>query len=79
VDAVSLGLRVAAVAFLAVEMLVPLAVYVDLLRRPDHPALEWVHVTLVPVVDVLGAIAYLEERQRKLAAHRAGATGDGPE
>ncbi|QLD90005.1 hypothetical protein HWV07_13585 [Natronomonas salina] len=66
-DAYSVGHRVTAAAFLAVEMLIPLVVYVDLLRRPDDPDLEWVHATVMPVVNVLCAVAYFEERRRKLA------------
>lgn len=65
-DAYAVGLRVTAAAFLAVEMLIPLVVYVDLLRRPDDPDLEWMHATIMPVVNVLGAVAYLEERRRRL-------------
>ena len=62
----SVRFRLAVLVFLAVEMLIPLVVYADLLRRPDDPDLEWVHATIMPVVNVLGAVAYFEERRRKL-------------
>lgn len=65
-DAYSVGLRLVAAAFLVVEMLVPVVVFVDLLRRPDDPDFEWLHVTLLPLVNLLGALAYFEDRRRKL-------------
>ena len=59
-------LRLVALAFLTVELLIPLGVYVDLRRRPDDPDPAWVHAVAMPVVNVLGLFAYLEERRRRL-------------
>jgi hypothetical protein len=60
----SWGLRTALLAFLTVELLVPLWVYRDLRRFPDRASALWVHATVVPVVNLLGLAAYLAERRR---------------
>lgn len=57
-------LRVAALVFLALEILIPVGVYADLRRRPDETGLTWVHAAAVPVVNLVGVVAYLEERGR---------------
>ena len=46
------------------ELAVPLAVYVDIRRRPDDPDPVWVHAAMMPVINILGLVAYLEDRQR---------------
>ena len=61
----SVRLRLVALAFLVVELLVPLGVYLDLRRRPDDPDRTWLHAAVMPVVNVFGVLAYLEERRRK--------------
>ena len=60
----SAALRWAALVFLAVELLVPLVVYLDVRRRPDDPDRAWLHAAVTPVVNVLGLVAYLEDRKR---------------
>ncbi|MFC6862174.1 hypothetical protein ACFQGE_01720 [Halomicroarcula sp. GCM10025817] len=60
------SLRLAAFAFVLVELLIPVGVYLDVRRRPDDPDLTWVHAAAVPVVNVFGVVAYLEERRRAL-------------
>lgn len=62
----SLRLRLVALGFLPVELLIPLGVYLDLRRRSDDPDFAWVHAVSMPVVNVLGLVAYLEERKRNL-------------
>jgi hypothetical protein len=62
----SFPLRFAAFAFVLVELLIPVGVYLDVRRRPDDPDLTWVHAAAVPVVNVFGVVAYLEERRRAL-------------
>ena len=62
----SFVIRLAAFLFVLVEILIPAGVYLDVRRRPDDPDLTWVHAAAVPVVNVLGVVAYLEDRQRAL-------------
>lgn len=59
----SRGLRLAALAFLIVEILVPVAALWDM-RRHGRIDEVWLHVTLTPVVNLLGLFAYLEHRRR---------------
>jgi hypothetical protein len=47
-----------------VELAVPIAVYVDVYRRPDDPDWVWVHAAMMPALNLLGAVAYLEDRRR---------------
>jgi hypothetical protein len=62
----SVSLRLAAFAFVLVELLIPVGVFLDVRRRPDDPDLTWVHAAALPVVNVFGVVAYLEERRRAL-------------
>ncbi|MFC7027498.1 hypothetical protein ACFQJ5_07695 [Halomicroarcula sp. GCM10025324] len=62
----SVSIRLAAFTFVLVEILIPAGVYLDVRRRPDDPDLTWVHAAAVPVVNVLGVVAYLEDRRRAL-------------
>lgn len=64
----SVGLRAAALLFLLAELAIPLAVSVDLRRRPDDPDVTWLHAVSLPVINVFGVLAYIEERRRKLDA-----------
>jgi steroid 5-alpha reductase family enzyme len=59
-----LSLRLAGLAFLTLEWAIPLGVYLDLRRRDDDPDRMWVHAAALPVVNLLGVIAYLEDRRR---------------
>jgi len=62
----SLGpvIRVAVLSVVLLELAVPLAVYVDVRRRTDDPDPVWVHAAMMPVVNILGLVAYLEARER---------------
>lgn len=64
-SSLSRAIRIGAVVFLTVELLIPLWVYVDLRRRPDTSSTFWVHVTAMPVINLIGFIAYLHERKRE--------------
>jgi 4-amino-4-deoxy-L-arabinose transferase-like glycosyltransferase len=56
--------RAAALLVVLLELAVPLAVYVDIRRRTDDPDPVWVHAAMMPVINILGLVAYLEDRQR---------------
>ncbi|MFC7136163.1 hypothetical protein ACFQRB_05545 [Halobaculum litoreum] len=58
--------RVALLAFLVVELLIPIAVYLDMRRLDDPPDRVWIHAAAMPVVNLFGAIAYLDRRNRRL-------------
>lgn len=58
-------LRAGALAFVTVELMIPLVVYLDLRRRTDEPGTMWLHAAAMPLVNVLGFLAYLEERRRE--------------
>lgn len=60
----SVELRLVALAFLLVEFCIPLGVAVDLRRRSDDPDVAWLHAAVLPVVNVFGVVAYLEDRKR---------------
>ena len=62
---VSVELRVAALAFLAVELAIPLFVYLDVRRTPAGANAAWVHAAAMPFVNLFGAVAYLEDRRRR--------------
>jgi bacteriorhodopsin len=64
-SSVSREIRVAAAAFVAVELLIPLLVYLDVRRQPDGPRTIWLHAVATPVVNVLGLVAYLAVRTRR--------------
>ena len=56
------ALRLAALGFVAVELLIPLAVYLDLRRHPGPTGTFWVHMTAMPLLNLLGLVAYLVHR-----------------
>ena len=56
--------RAAVLIAVVVEFAIPLAVYVDVYRRTDGPDWVWVHAATMPVVNLLGLVAYLEDRNR---------------
>jgi len=57
------SLRIAALAFFAVELLIPLAVYLDMRGRESVDEI-WLHVSAMPVVNVVGLLGYLDARNR---------------
>ena len=61
-SSVSRPIRLALLAFLAVELLIPLWVWVDLRRRPDEGNSHWIHAAAMPVVNLFGLVAYLADR-----------------
>jgi hypothetical protein len=60
----STSVRAAFLAFAVVETLIPLAVVLDMRRRDDDPDHAWIHAAALPVVNVFGVLAYLEDRRR---------------
>lgn len=58
-------IRLGGVAFLIIELLIPLWVYVDIRRRESSPGMFWVHVAAMPGINLLGLYAYLDERKRE--------------
>ncbi|ESP89072.1 hypothetical protein [Candidatus Halobonum tyrrellensis] len=64
--------RLAAVAFVAAELLIPVWVFLDVRRRPEmrERGMLWVPAAAMPVLNVFGLAAYLVERDRK-AGERA--------
>jgi hypothetical protein len=64
---VSRPVRAAALAFVAVELAIPLWVYYDLRRAPEGTSALWVHAAVMPVLNLLGLVAYLAERRRRRA------------
>lgn len=61
---ISREVRLAGLAFVTFQLLVPLAVFLDVRRRDDRPGYLWVHVAAMPVLNVFGLVGYLEERSR---------------
>lgn len=59
---VSRPLRLAAAAFLTVEVLIPVWVFLDLRRRPDVDSF-WIHVAAMPGINLFGLVAYLQQRK----------------
>jgi len=55
--------RVGALLVVLIELVIPLAVYVDVYRRPDDPDWVWVHAVMMPVLNLLGFVAYLLDRR----------------
>ena len=62
--ALSAPARIALLLVVLLELAVPIAVYVDVRRRDDDPDPIWVHAATMPVVNVLGVVAYIADRQR---------------
>ena len=57
-------LRLAGLAFVAVQLLIPLWVLVDLRWHDDDPSYLWVHVAAMPILNVFGLFGYVEGRRR---------------
>lgn len=64
---VSRQVRMGALVFLTVELLIPLWVFFDLRRRPDDPGHFWMHVAAMPGINLFGLLAYLQDRKLKRA------------
>lgn len=62
-SSLSRTIRLGAVGFLAVELLIPLWVFFDLRRRPDDPGSFWMHVAAMPGINLFGVLAYLQARK----------------
>lgn len=60
----SRSLRLVGLAFVVFQLLVPLAVYLDVRRREEGPGMLWVHVAAMPVLNVFGLVGYVEARGR---------------
>lgn len=63
-SAVPRQLRLAGLAVVVFQLLVPVVVFLDVRRRDDRPGYLWVHVAAMPVLNVFGLVGYLEERSR---------------
>ena len=63
-ETVSRPLRVAGVAFVALELLIPLWIWIDLERHQGSAGSLWVHVAAIPLLNLCGLVAYLQDRQR---------------
>ena len=61
---VSHQMRLIAMGVLAIQVLIPLFVYFDIRRRPNGSDPIWIHVAAMPVLNIFGLIAYLEDRSR---------------
>jgi hypothetical protein len=62
-SSVSRQLRLVALAFVAVQLFIPLWVFVDVRRRDDAGTM-WVHVAAMPLLNFFGFVAYLDYRRR---------------
>ena len=70
-SAYSRPLRVAGLAFVTVELLIPTWIYYDVRRRPEATSTIWVHAAAMPLVNLFGLVGYLEERRRQTEERRA--------
>ena len=66
-SSVSRQVRLGAVAFLTVELLIPLWVFFDLRRRPNDSGHFWMHVAAMPGINIFGLLAYLQARKLERA------------
>ena len=62
----SVAVRATLFTLVVLEVAIPLFVAVDGRRRPDDPDSVWVHAAAMPVVNLFGIVAYLEDRKRSL-------------
>lgn len=63
-SSVSRQVRLGALAFVVVELLVPLWVFLDLHKRDDESGTMWAHVSAMPFLNLFGLVAYLDYRRR---------------
>lgn len=64
-SSVSRRIRIAGLVFVAIELLIPLWVYLDLRRSPERSDTIWVHAAAMPLINIFGLIAYLADRDQK--------------
>jgi len=57
-------LQLGVLGFLALELLIPVGVYLDVRWNALDMDHVWVHAAAMPVINVVGLIAYLEARKR---------------
>lgn len=62
---ISREVRLAGLAFVVFQLLVPVVVFLDIRRRDDDPGYLWVHVVAMPVLNVFGLGGYLAERRTR--------------
>lgn len=60
----STDIRLGVVLALAVNLSLPLIVYIDMRRNMAEPKHLWIHATAMPFLNVIGFLAYLEARNR---------------
>lgn len=63
-SSVSRQVRLGALVFVGVELLIPLLVYADLRRNPGRSSGIWLHAAATALVNVFGLLAYLVARRR---------------
>lgn len=61
---VSRPIRVAGVASLTIELLIPIWIWIDLDRDQRSGGSLWVYVAAMPLFNLVGLVAYMQERQR---------------
>ena len=61
---VSRQVRIIALGLLVIELLIPLFVYLDLRRSPNRSDTIWMHVAAMPLLNILGLMAYLTDRNQ---------------
>lgn len=64
-SSVSRQIQTAALVFFAIELLIPVVVYLDLRRRSERSGTLWVHAAAMPVFNIVALMAYLEDRKKK--------------
>ena len=63
-SAISRPLRIAGAAFVAIELLIPAGIWIDLEGHQGNGGSIWVHVAAMPLLNLFGLVAYLQDRQR---------------
>jgi len=63
-SSVSRQVRLGALGFVVMELLVPLWVFFDLRRHGDDSGTMWAHVAAMPFLNLFGLVAYLDYRRR---------------
>ena len=63
-DSFSRELRLAALAFLAVELLIPAYVCYDSRRSGLETSELWVHAAAMPIISLFALVGYVDERRR---------------
>lgn len=67
---VSRPVRLAALAFVVVELLIPAYVYFDSRRAGLVTSDVWVHAAAMPVISLFALVGYVDERRRARADER---------